>query len=140
MPAGGMRVDLNDTAIRDLLNSTDGPVGRVLATKAQVVTQEAKRLCPVSPAGSGGHPSGWLRSSIGWDLSRDGEGLHATIGTDVDYAAYVEFGTRPHEIRSHGDYPLRNRRTGQVFGRVVHHPGTQAQPYLRPALDAIRGG
>jgi hypothetical protein len=27
-----------------------------------------------------------------------------------------------------------------VFGRVVHHPGTQAQPYLRPALDAIRGG
>jgi hypothetical protein len=135
-----MRVDLNEAAIRDLLDSESGPVGRMLATKAQVVTQGAKRRCPVSPSGSGDHPSGWLRSSIGWDLGRDGEGLHADIGTDVDYALDVEFSTKPHIITSHGDYPLRNRKTGQVFGRVVHHPGTTAQPFLRPALDDLRGG
>lgn len=135
---GGMRVDLNDAAIQELLNSETGPVGRVLVTKAQRVTQDAKRRCPVSPSGSGDHPTGWLRSSIDWDLSRDAEGLHADIGTDVDYAVFVEFGTKPHVIRSHGDYPLRNAKTGQTFGRVVHHPGTKAQPFLRPALDVIR--
>jgi hypothetical protein len=132
-----MRVDLNDSAIQDLLTSRDGPVGRMLVEKAQVVTQEAKRLCPVSPRGSGDHPSGWLRSSIGWDLKRDPEGIHADVGTDVDYALYVEYGTKPHLITSHGNYPLRSR-TGQVFGKVVHHPGTKAQPFLRPSLDAIR--
>ena len=52
----------------------------------------------------------------------------------VDYAASVEMGSRPHVIRSHGPWPLRNRETGQVFGQVVHHPGTKAQPFMRPAL------
>ena len=55
----------------------------------------------------------------------------------VNYAAVVELGGRPHEIRSHGNYPLRNRATGQVFGMVVHHPGTPAQPYLRPGVMSI---
>lgn len=136
---GGMRVDLNDAAIRELLNSETGPVGRDLVVKAQRVTQYAKRLCSVSPSGSGDHSSGHLRSSIDWDLGRDEEGLHADIGTTVDYALYVEFGTKPHIIESHGPYPLRNRKTGQVFGRRVRHPGTTAQPFLRPALDSIRG-
>lgn len=137
---GGMRVDLNDAAIRELLDSPDGPVGRMLVTKAQIVTQGAKRRCPVSPSGSEHHPSGWLRSSIGWDLGRDTEGLHADVGTDVDHALDVEFSTKPHIIESHGDYPLRNRKTGQVFGKRVMHPGTKAQPFLRPALDDMRGG
>jgi Bacteriophage HK97-gp10, putative tail-component len=111
----------------------------MLRRAAERVTQEAKRLCPVSPQGSGDNPSGHLRSSIGWDLSRDERGLKADVGTDVDYALPVELGTRPHEIESHGDWPLRNRRTNQTFGRKVNHPGTPAQPYLRPALDVLRG-
>jgi hypothetical protein len=139
VPAGGMRVDLNEPAIRALLNDPAGPVGRLLARDAQKVTQGAKRRCPVSPAGSGGNRSGHLRSSISWDLSKDAEGLHADVGTDVDYALYVEFGTKPHTIRSHGNYPLRDRK-GRVFGRVVHHPGTRAFAYLRGALDELRGG
>lgn len=138
-PAGGMRVDLNHPAIRALLTSPEGPVAKLLIRDAQKVTQGAKRRCPVSPAGSGGNRSGHLRSSIGWDLGRDAGGLYADIGTDVDYGLYVEVGTKPHVIRAHGPWSLRNRRTGKVFGPVAHHPGTRAQPYLRPALDDIRG-
>ena len=140
MPAGGMRVDLDSPAIRHLLASPEGPVAKRLIHDAQVVTQGAKRRCPVSPAGSGTNRSGHLRSSIGWDLGRDSAGLFFDVGTDIDYGLYVEVGTRPHIIRSTGPWPLRNRRTGQVFGPVVHHPGTTAQPYLRPALDDIRRG
>ena len=46
---------------------------------------------------------------------------------------WVEYGTPPHEIVSHGSWPLRNRETGDVFGPVVWHPGTPAQPFMRPA-------
>lgn len=131
MPAGGMRVDLHHPAIHALLTSPTGPVAKELAVAAQKVTQGAKRRCPTR--------TGRLRSSIGWDLTGGGGGLHADIGTDVDYALYVEFGTKPHVIRSHGPWPLRSAK-GEVFGPVVHHPGTPAQPFLRPALDDLRGG
>lgn len=136
MPAGGMRVDLHAPAIRALLDSPTGPVAKDLARKAQIVTQGAKRRCPVSPAGSGGRRSGHLRSSISWDLTTNP--LQVDIGSDVEYAIFCEVGTKPHVIRSHGNYPLRSAK-GEVFGRVVHHPGTRAQPFLRPALDDIRG-
>ena len=56
--------------------------------------------------------TGRLRASITNDLSRDAQGLVARVGTDVDYAPHQEFGT-------------------------VNMP---AHPFLRPALDAVRGG
>lgn len=124
----GVRVDLNHAAIRDLLGSPDGPVGRVLSEAAVKVTAGAKRRCPVR--------TGRLRGSIDWDLDTAG-GLHADIGTDVSYALAVEFPTKPHVIRSHGNYPLRSG--DKTFGRVVHHPGTRGQSFLRSALDDIRG-
>lgn len=64
-------------------------------------------------------------------------------GENADYWATVEYGSAPHEIRSTGPWPLRNRETGQVFGPRVWHPGTPAQPFARPAVyrqRAIRVG
>ena len=55
-------------------------------------------------------------------------------GPGLEYWADQEYGTGPHTIESHGRWPLCNRETGEVFGRVVNHPGNEAQPYLRPAL------
>lgn len=53
---------------------------------------------------------------------------------DVDYWASVEYGSAPHIIESHGPWSLHNDETDEYFGRVVHHPGTPAQPFMRPAL------
>src|SRR5689334_3931213 len=106
--------------------------------RAEIVAQGAKRRAPVSPAGSNGRGPGHLRSSIGWEMGEDDRGIYFDVQATADYALFVEVGTAPHVIESHGDYPLRNARTGQVFGRRVNHPGTAAQPFLRPALDDIR--
>lgn len=122
-----------------LLRSANGPVARDLRVKGERVAREAQRLCPVSEDGSGGNPPGHLRDSISaGGVDRDERGLFVDVGTDVDYALPVELGSRPHVIESHGDYPLRNPKTGAVFGKTVQHPGTQAQPFLRPALDVLR--
>lgn len=56
--------------------------------------------------------TGRLRSSITEELSRDPQGLVERIGTDVEYALHQEMGT----------------------SKMAAHP------YLRPALDAVRGG
>ena len=143
-PPGG-RLIWNEPEWDRIFNSLTGPVAQDLSRKGEVVTQGAKRRAPVSPRGSHGRPSGYLRSNIGWTLGRDAAGLYVDIQSTArtpdgtPYALIVELGSRAHVIESKGPYPLRNRATGQVFGRRVLHPGTPAQPYLRPALDDLRG-
>lgn len=55
------------------------------------------------------------------------------------YAVYVHEGTRPHEIRPKDKKVLANRRTGQVFGRVVKHPGTRPNPFYTRAIERSKG-
>lgn len=114
-------------------------VADALDKGADIVERGAVRRAPVSEDGSGLHPPGQLKASIGTTAGRDADGPYRDVGSDLDYSLYVETGTAPHVIRAHGEYPLRNPHTGQVFGREVHHPGTDPQPYLRPALDDLAG-
>lgn len=76
--------------------------------------------------------------------------IYAGGQLQVGYAAAVEFGTRPHIIRPRNAKVLawggprtlggRLRVSGGVqarpthFAKLVHHPGTRAQPYLVPGL------
>lgn len=62
------------------------------------VQNRARELCPVD--------TGRLRSSIHHKPGRDQRGPYVDVGTNVDYAAFVEYGTR-HQ---------------------------RAQPFLRPAV------
>lgn len=52
----------------------------------------------------------------------------------VPYAAAVETGTRPHLITTNKLHGLANKRTGQFFGRTVHHPGTRPNPFMERAI------
>jgi HK97 gp10 family phage protein len=95
-----VRVQLDQAAIQRLFSSPAGPTAKVLARKAIQVQGGAQRLCPVD--------TGRLRSSITHRLEQDGIGLVAYVGTNVEYAIYVELGTSR----------------------------TPAEPFLRPALRA----
>lgn len=112
---------------------------RSLAQEFDRMAREAiltmKRLCPVSPVGPL-HRSGNLRSSI--RAFREDRHTYV-IGPTADYGPYVEEDTVPHLIVSHGPWPLRNRETGQVFGRVVHHPGTRGQHFIFRTAETFSG-
>lgn len=61
-----------------------------------------------------------------------------TIGSDLEYAAFVNDGTRPHIIRPRRAQALRFRIGGRiVYAKVVHHPGTRARPFLDDALRQV---
>lgn len=61
------------------------------------------------------------------------------IGTGVEHGPYIEFGTAPHAITANDADVLHFWVDGiEVFANTVDHPGTDAQPFLRPALDATR--
>lgn len=112
---------------------------------AVVVAAGQKRRIPVSADGSNGRERGYARDRIHVERGRDIEGPYRDIGSDAmspdgyNYPLGLELGTRRHIIESKGDYPLRNPKTGQVFGRRVDHPGNKPFPWCRAALADLVG-
>lgn len=61
------------------------------------------------------------------------------IGATAPHAVFVEYETRPHEIRPVRASVLRFEVGGRViYTKRVMHPGTRAQPFVRPAAKLIR--
>lgn len=154
--AGDVRIVIDGRGVALVTSpETNHAIAALLDHVAGILTVGQKRRCPVSPVfpvyASGGatvpggtryagdfplRPSGYLRSSIHAFRVNGGDIL---IGPTASYGAYVNDGTPPHLIESTGDWPLRNRATGQVFGRVVHHPGTRGVHFVEDSLDDVRG-
>jgi HK97 gp10 family phage protein len=113
-------------ALRRTGRDADATTQRTLIEAANFLVVEMQVRVPVD--------SGKLRDSIGVRI----EGTTIRVGPDVPYATYVEFGTRPHEIKPKkpGGVLAFKVNGQQVYARVVNHPGTPAQPFVRPAFDA----
>ena len=95
---------------------------RGLIKASMLVEGQAVLLAPVDKGG--------LRDSIGYKV--DESELVAYIGTNCEYAIYVEFGTG--EFAENGN----GRKGGWVYktpnGEVRFTYGMPPQPYLRPAF------
>ena len=84
--ADGVRIVWDEAAWNRVFNSPDGITGQYLAKIAQQISNRAKQLAPVD--------TGRLRNSIDWNIGSVNNKITAHIGTNVEYARYVEFGTR----------------------------------------------
>ena len=123
----------------------------LMADLAISAVQEMKLLVPRKTAN--------LAASIGIDSVTP---TQAIIVATANYAAFVEFDTAPHDITPNakkalawvGNPSLRRltgsartassrRRLGGTgtsadftFATIVHHPGTNAQPFMYPGAEA----
>ena len=93
--------------IKDKLEEIQNKLKQALTMSGLVVETKAKELCPVD--------TGRLRASITSKV----EGSSAFVGTNVDYAPYVEY-------QAGLDNPKPGKETGQM-------------PFLRPALFLSKG-
>lgn len=104
---------INPDALQDILNDPEGLVGRDLQRRAINVESQAKLNASGRPGPN--VDTGRLRSSITHEVVNRADGsLVARVGTNVEYARYVEEGGSPPGSRGPG------------------------YPYLRPALEAAR--
>lgn len=84
------------------------------------------------------------RSIAPGGLSND----YAIVRARANYAAYVEFGTKAHDIKPRTKKVLAwpaaggarlsgspKRGAKMIFARKVHHPGTKPQPFLVPGAE-----
>jgi len=107
----------------DAFRALNEPAERVTLHVVKEVAADARQFVPVDTSE--------LHDSIREAYSGGTVG-RVYVGTDHWHP--TEYGSDPHVIESRGKWPLRNKETGQVFGRVVNHPGTPEQPFMRPAL------
>lgn len=85
---------------------------------AKKIQKNAKLLCPVD--------TGQLRNSIKTKSEATQDGAKAEVYTNVEYAAYVEFGTGIKGASSNIDRPEGVSYNSQWKGQ-------KAQPYMSPA-------
>lgn len=114
-----MNIELHDRS-DEVLAALQEAAERALEKCGLVAEGYAKKLCPVD--------TGNLRNSITHNV--DMSEPAAYIGTDSEYAAYVELGT--------GKYAAGGRPTPWVYqdanGNWHWTQGNPAQPFLKPAV------
>ena len=114
-----MKFEDNSAAVKRELERA---VIRGLIKAAMLVESQAVLLVPVNTGG--------LQNSIGYKVNESE--LVAYIGTNCEYAIYVEYGTG--EFAENGN----GRKGGWVYktpdGEVHFTYGMPPQPYLRPAF------
>lgn len=86
-------VTMNEAQLAEFFTSPTGPVARTLLRLGAQVENRAKHYCAVD--------TGRLRASITSVLVTHEGHLECWVGTDVEYAIYVEFGTRFMAARSY---------------------------------------
>jgi hypothetical protein len=138
--AGDVYAVWDDAAVKLWTDDAAGPVAAMMDRLADGLVLSMKYRCPVSDGSDPDRIPGTLRNSITKFRQPDGSylvGPTATTAGGLPLGPLVEDGTPPHIIESHGAWPLRNKGTGQVFGRVVHHPGTRPQPFIAAAAQDL---
>lgn len=66
--------------------------------------------------------------------------LSGKIWTNAGYAIYVHEGTAPHVIQVRVKKVLANKKTGEIFGKTVHHPGTKPNRFIPRIIDKSQSG
>ena len=127
---GDIEITVNniDKVLEELDNSTE-KILTMIGIKAE---KYAKARCPVgTPESTGikGYRGGTLRNSITFQV----EGDTLTIGTNVEYAPYVELGTGPNFTP-----PPEWEQFDAPRGSGGGHGYVKPRPYLRPAIEEHR--
>ena len=116
-----------------------------------IVVRYARQNSPVD--------TGKLKASILPEIRTMGETVQGVVGSNLQYAAAVEFGSRPHwpPVMALAGWVHRKGLAGKFSGRSaagersitelyiaqmivlkIAAKGTKAQPYLQPAFDKAR--
>lgn len=101
---------------------------RASQAAAFTVERESKKKSPID--------TGRLRSSIATSLGILNRGITSIVQTNVNYAAAVHEGTRPHfpPYKQLEGWAKRRGMNAFLVARGISRKGTKAQPFMRDAV------
>ena len=127
-----MSVQFTDNSAK-FLAELEKTVPKILKRIGERAEGYAKDLCPVGTAASTGikgYAGGTLKESI---TNRVVNGDTLEVGSNVEYAPYVELGTGPHFVPP-PEWERFEAEKGKGVGRAYVKP----RPYIRPAIEDHR--
>ncbi len=129
-----MNINVEIKGIEPLRDAFQKAPARVLDETSKAIQKsilqiqnESFKQAPVNKSFGGGN----LRQNI---KARMITRLSGIIESLAPYSLWVHEGTAPHIIRAKNASVLANVRTGQLFGKTVHHPGTKPNPFFTRAI------
>ena len=123
-----LSITIEKTDFGTITRRLEDAIRNLIERTTDLAEEEMKRRAPVR--------KGRLRGSIRKRV--DLVNLEAEVGLGVEYAIFVELGTRPHIIRPIRAQALRFEVGGEiVFAKLVRHPGTRPQPFVRETAEAV---
>ena len=126
---GLLEVQKNLTRIAEELSGA--PMVQAMQEAALYVTADARRLAPVD--------TGRLRASIIPDVRMMSNEVVGVVGSNVIYAPYMEFGTRPHWAPPGALSTWARRHGGMsefVIRRAIAMRGLKPRRYLQGGFEA----
>jgi HK97 gp10 family phage protein len=114
--------------IRRAPQQTTSELSKAINKSLLTIESQAKKEAPANKGISTGNT---LRQNI---KARMTSKLAGEVVASRPYALYVHEGTRPHIIVPVYKKVLANKRTGEFFGTLVHHPGTRPNPFFERAI------
>jgi HK97 gp10 family phage protein len=108
---------------------TGTPMVNAVRDAVLIIQRSAKQNAPVD--------TGRLRSSIVPEIRARERSVTGIVGSNVMYAPYVEFGTRPHwPPRSALEvWARRHGTTAYLVARAISRRGTKAVRFLQRAVE-----
>ena len=128
-----MSVEFTDNSDH-ALNELERVKARILESIGLKAERYAKKLCPVGTVestGKKGYRGGTLRNSINFRVNVTTDTLE--VGSNVEYAPYVELGTGPHFVPP-PEWERFEAEKGKGVGRAYVKP----RPFIRPAIEEHR--
>ncbi len=129
MSDNAVHIEVTADHIQDALGLLDKAKAKALETIGIKAEKYAKALCPVGTPESTGQADyigGTLRNSITHNVDKDS----VMIGSNVEYAPYVELGTGPYY-----DTPPAWLQSEAKKGSGIGSGYVKPRPYLRPAIQ-----
>lgn len=111
-----------ESHVEEILEQLDDAVIKGLIECGMVAEGYAKKACAVK--------TGRLRNSITFTV--DENELSMTVGTPVEYASYVEFGTGQYATNGGGRPTPWVYQDAKGNWHMTH--GTKAKPFIKPAV------
>lgn len=93
------------------------------------IERDAKKLAPVD--------TGRLRASITPSVNSESDGIQGVVGSNVVYAPYQEWGTKPHwpPVAALEPWARRHGLSAFVVARSIAMKGTRARKFLQTAIE-----
>lgn len=124
----------NSKAVLEALEDAKAKIQMMIGMKA---VGYAKKLCPVGTresTGKKGYRGGTLRNSITFRVDATSDDKTLEVGSNVEYAPYVELGTGPHFVP-----PPEWERFEAEKGKGVGKAYVKPRPFIRPAIEDHAG-